>query len=342
MGALMQLDFALIALAALLLAFTAISKLWASTQLVEFIPPIFASLAVGLVTLLFTMGGGIRTSIFTGSSMTIMWTAFIAALTYLAFSADPSFLAVTGKNSLTTIFDVKFQTTYAVALLFTMLVAATSHGMMWQKAFSMPKEKIMPAFLTGAGVFSFIVFFLGALSLYAFKANLHLTSPEGGSMAGMLALGGPVAIVLFGALLIGQTSTVIDSSLNYISSLVTMEWIKKDSVWISRVIMAVFMLLAWSISYAGIDIWTIMMLMGAIRVVMFVPLLLTALNCKLNESITFYSSIVGVVGALWLEYISKFEKLPIFDMYSVLFALGVPLLAFATSSMLKVSDEAQR
>jgi hypothetical protein len=101
----------LISLAALLLAFTAINKIWAFAELGTSMTPFVASLLVGLITLVFTAFGGIRTSIFTGSLQTILWITFITvALIFTAASTD--LVNLKGKNELDTVWNEKFLTSF--------------------------------------------------------------------------------------------------------------------------------------------------------------------------------------------------------------------------------------
>ena len=325
---LFQLEFVLIAFAALLLGFTAINKLWAFTNLSTIVEPIYASLAIGLITLAFTLRGGIRTSIFTGATQTILWTLFLSVLGYVLATSDLTFISL-GKNNLESFFDQKFLTTFAITWFIAIIVGATSHGMMWQKSFSMAKENIMPSFSIAAVFFAAIVFALGSLGMVAFGNGVSVIAPDVSQMVMMQQLLGPVAIVIFGIILIGQTSTVMDSSLNYIASLVSVEWLHKEEVSTSRTIMAVFMVLAWLVSWAKLEIWTILMLMGAVRITMFVPLALHALRFNQKEAVIFYASTVAIIGSFYLAWVGKMDKLPVFDMYSALLAIGLPLLSFS-------------
>lgn len=313
-----QIIFAGISLMGILLGFTAITKYFAFAGLGSVIDPIYASLIVGLITVAFTIRGGIRTSIYAGAIQTVLWGSFIAFMV-LGNGVDVSL----GKNELTTIFDEKFLTTFGIAYIITTLVGASNHGMMWQKAFSMPKENIFPSFSLAAVIFALLVFGLGSFGLYAQAHGLAVSAPDMSSLTGILDLYGPMAIVAFGVLLIGQTSTVMDSCMNYISSLVGREWIKKDDTLVARVVMLVFFVVAWMISWLKVEVWTIYMLMGAARISMFLPLVLQVFQTKLKENIVFYSSIVAISGSVYLSYQARMLKDPHYDMYSILFGLGV-------------------
>lgn len=313
-----QIIFAGISLMGILLGFTAITKYFAFAGLGSIIDPIYASLIVGLITVAFTIRGGIRTSIYAGAIQTVLWAVFIGVM-FLGNGLDMSL----GKNELTTIFDEKFMTTFGIAYLGTTLVGASNHGMMWQKAFSMPKENIFPSFGLAAIIFAFLVFGLGSFGLYAQAHGLTVSAPDMASLTGILDLYGPMAIVAFGVLLIGQTSTVMDSCMNYISSLVGREWLKKDDTLVARLVMLVFFVAAWMISWLKVEVWTIFMLMGAARISMFLPLVLQVYQTKLKENIVFYSSIVAISGSVYLSYTARMLKDPHYDMYSILFGLGV-------------------
>lgn len=324
-GILYQVEFLLVSFAALLLAFTAIGKFWAFTGLTNILPAIYANLLVGIITLIFTMRGGIRTSILTGSIQTILWLVLLFIAYIALFILDRNFVSY-GKNNLTTVLDIKFLTTFAIAWLISIIVGATSHGMMWQKGFSMTKENILPSFSIAAVIFGVITFMMGGLGLYAYTNTLDVKIVDTSQMISLISILGSWALIAFATILVGQTSTVIDSALNYVSSLVSMEWIKKEDVTISRTIMLIFILTAWLVSWLQLEIWTILMLMGCVRIAMFVPVALHSINFNINEQGVFYASIVAILGSFCLSYIARIEKLPIFDMYSVLFAFFLPLI----------------
>jgi len=322
-----QFEFVVIGFAALLLAFTAIGKLWSVTSLTSVISPEYAGLIIGLITLAFTMKGGIRTSIFTGTFQTVCWLIFFSAGAYLMWLSGLPVLSL-GKNNLNSVFDANFLTTFAGAYAITILVSSSGHGHLWQKAFSMPRKNIMPSFTIGAVIFAAIMSVLLSLSMFAFSNNLDVVTPDVSALTAIKTVMGTTSLAIFGVLFIGQTSTVIDSSMNYISSLITIEWLKQESVWISRAVMLVFILTAWLISFAKLDIWFIMMLMGSVRTVMFVPLLLHVLGIKLKNSVIFYVSLITIFICYVLSLVAKFDKLPIFDLYSSLIALILPLVLF--------------
>ena len=321
-----QLLFAFISFAGVLLGFTAITKFFGFAGLGEIIDPIYASLVVGLITLAFTVRGGIRTSIYTGTIQAVLWIAFMAVMIAGLYNAGFDW-NVLGKNNLETVTDIKFLTTFGIAYLASIFVGASSHGMMWQKSFSMPKENIWPSYIIGAIVFAAIVFSLGSLGLYAQSIGLAVKAPDLSSLAGITSLYGAAAITAFGVLLIGHTSTVMDSCMNYISSLISREWIKRDNTRVAQYIMIGFFLIAWIISWAKIEIWTMLMLVGAIRISMFIPLIFQVYQLKFRESIVFYASVMAVTGSLYLSWLARDLKNPIYDMYSVIYGLSLSLVA---------------
>jgi hypothetical protein len=160
--------------------------------------------------------------------------------------------------------------------------------------------------------------------MYAFANGLEVKPVDTAQMTSLMTLLGAGALVVFATLLVGQTSTVIDAALNYISSLISMEWVKKEDITTPRIIMVAFMLLAWATTWLKLEIWTILMLMGCVRISMFSPIVLHIFGVKIRENALFFCSLVGIVGSFYLSYIARTDKLPIFDMYSALFALLVP------------------
>lgn len=333
-AALYQFEFIVVAFGALLLAFTAIGKLWGFAQLGAIVDPIFASLAVGVVTLLFTMKGGIRTGIVTGSIQAALWIAFFAVAGLAMFNSGMPVMSW-GQNNLHTVFDPKFLTTFAIAYLITISTSSSGHGHLWQKAFSMPKENIMPSFTIGAVIFAAVLMTLQTLAMFAQANGIAVSAPDLSALAGISQLLGVGAIIFFGVVFIGQTSTVIDSSMTYFSSLVSLEWFKKDQVLFSRIVMVVFLLAAWLVSWAGLSIWQIMMLMGAVRTVMFVPLVLHVLGYRLQEVLVFVTSVGTICVTFYLTWTAKMDKLPINDMYAMLVGIGVPLVVYTGYKLLK-------
>lgn len=328
-----QLELVIIAFGALLLGFTAISKLWAFANLSAVIEPIYAGLIVGLITLLFTVKGGIRTSIITGAIQTILWLLFLGTALFFLLNKNVDIIT-SGKNNLMSIFDYKFLTTAGIAYFITITFAATGHGHLWQKAFSMPKENIVPSFTIGAILFAVVITLFLSLSLFAFAQGFPIAGPDTSALVGINELLGIGALILFGVLFIGQTSTVMDSSMNYMASLVSLEWFEKNNVLFSRFVMIVFMLTAWIISWSKLEIWTIMMLMGAIRTVMFVPLILHVVGVKIKEQLIFYTSLVGITGTFYFAWTARIDKSPVFDMYSALYGVTIPILFYVIGKLI--------
>lgn len=333
-----QVVFAVVALAGILLGFTAITKYFAFAGLVAVVDPIYASLVVGLITLSFTMRGGIRTSIYTGTLQAILWVAFLGTMVSGMIAGGFDF-SVLGKNQLTTVFDEKFLTTFGLAFAGSIIVGSTMHGMMWQKSFSMPKENIWPSYIIASIIFAAVVFSMGSFGLYAHAHGLDVKGADLSSLAGILELYGPWAITLFGVLLIGQTSTVMDSCMNYISSLVSREWLHKDDTTSARLVMASFFLLAWLISWSKVEVWTIFMFMSAARLSMFIPLVFKVYQVRMREAIVFYGSFIVIAGAVYLSYMARELKNPIYDMYFVGYAIASSLLACLIATALAKQDE---
>ena len=320
-----QISFTIVSLAGILLAFTAINKFFAFAGLGATIDPIYASLAIGLITLAFTAKGGIRTSIYTGVIQTTLWGLFLGVMLYGMIAGGFDY-SVFGKNELTTVFDEKFLTTFGLAYLGGILLGSASHGAFWQKSFSMPKENIWPSYIIAFFLFSAMVFALGSFGLYAQAHALELKAPELSSLVGIMDLYGPLAITAFGVLLIGQTSTVIDSCLNYIGSLISREWVKKEDTTSVRIIMVAFFFIAWLISWSKIEVWSIFMFMSAVRASMFIPMVFQIYQIKMKEAIVFYGSIVTISGALYILWMGRLLKNPTYDMYFVSYGLVLSLL----------------
>lgn len=319
-----------------ILAFTAISKFWTYAGLGNMIDPLVVSGLVGLITLIYTARGGIKTGILTGSVQTVIWLMFCVAV-WVAIGKSEVDIWTTGKNKLTTVFNEKFMLTFGISYLIGILYAALSHGMMWQKAFSMPKEKIVPSFSIAAVLFAIITFSLGAISLWAFQSNVAIKAPDSSAVLGVLSLLGGGGLLLFGLLLINQTSTVMDSIMSYVSSLVSTDKfnMKEDSKNIGRLSMMAILLISWTITWTGIEIWSIFVLMAFLRVVLFGPFLISIAVDKVEERVLFYSSLAPLIPLLVLGGYAKMNKLPDVETYAMVAGLVAPLVIAGIWQMLR-------
>lgn len=322
---LFQIEFIIVSFAALLLAFTAINKLWIFTELNQVLDSIYFSLIVGLITLYFTFRGGIRTSIFTGALQTILWLSFLAVTYSVIFSSDVNLLSY-GKNNLLSFLDYTFLTSFAITWLISILVGASSHGMMWQKSFSMPRENILPSYFLASIIFLIICTAVSSLGMIAYSNSINIQSSDTSQLSTLFSIIGPIGVILFGILLIGQTSTVIDSSLNYVASLVSNEWLNDKSIKISQFTMIGFLLLAWIVSWLQLEIWTILLLMSSIRIVMFVPLLAHTVNSYTKNQSYFYCLIFSILISFILFVIARLNAIPILEMIAAIQGILVPFL----------------
>lgn len=334
LSGLFQIEFVLVAFAALLLAFTAIGKLWGFVGLSEIIQPIYFSLIVGLITLYFTLKGGIRTSIFTGSLQTLLWLIFLTSIIVIGFFKDFSFLSY-GVNNLTGIAREDFLSTFAITWVISIMVGATAHGMMWQKSFSMPKENIIPSYIVASIVFLLVCTAVSSLGMIAHASGFNITQPDTTQLTTVFNILGMTGVVILGTLIIGQTSTVIDSSLNYIASLISSEWFKHESVQTSRIIMGSFLIIAWLVSWLNLEIWTILLLMSAVRIVMFVPIVAHTININLYHEKYFYILVLSIMTAFGLFVYARIFSVANLEMISAIFAISFPAVSLIVLKWLK-------
>lgn len=325
--------FLTVCFAGVIFAFTAINKFWAFAGLTDIMHPLVASGIMGVVTWIYTARGGIRTGIYGGSLLTILWLLFGAVtLTSIYMSDAPMMIDnMWGKNNLQSFFDVKFLTSFAITFIIGISFAAGAHGMMWQKAFSMKKEYILPTFISAGAIFACIVGMLLYVSLWVFQTGLPIKSPDSSLIGGVSALLGPIGLMVFGVILLGQTSTVVDSILSYISSLLSTDHynMSEESKNYGRISMGVFLLAAWMVTFSGIELWTIWIIMGILRITTIVPLAWTLFVEKLSEKTMFYSCILTTIPAIALAVSARMDKDPLLEMYAMIGAVAVPVLIFA-------------
>jgi urea-proton symporter len=335
---LLYIMYTCIAFAGILLGFTAIFKFFNFSDVKYIVEPIYLVLFFGIITLLFSMKGGIRTSIFTGAVQTVLWILFLSAVFFQIAMSDISLFTL-GKNNLETVFNVPFLSGFAISFLIAILVGATSHGMMWQKSFSIPSENIISSYVIASIIFGLMVFMMGSLGLFAHASGLTVKTADTSQMSSILALTGSAGLIVFGTLLIGQTCTVIDSCLNYFSSVATIEWFKKDSVAFARFSMFLFFILAWVLTWFKFEVWTIFMAMSALRITMFVPIVSMVHRINYNPKPAFIILVLGIIGTLFLSLHARLNSLSIFDMYAALFAIIMSAVAILVSNRYTTSNK---
>ena len=63
------------------------------------------------------------------------------------------------------------------------------------------------------------------------------------------------------------------------------------------------------------------MLMSALRITMFIPIVSMVNQIEFNTRLSSIILLIGVVGAVYLSLYARLNQLPIFNMYSSVFAI---------------------
>lgn len=308
--------------------FIGINKFWTFAGLGNIINPLIFSGIIGLLTLTFTVTGGIRTSIYTGAFQTLSLLLFTLILGIFIFSNEFDITSVKGKNNLTDTFNIAFLTSFAITFTINVGLGALSHGAMFQKAFSMQKEKIIPTYSLSALFFGIIVFLYGSAALWTFSNEISVPAADASSLIGIQHIFGITGLLIFGVILIGQSCTIIDAFMNYIASMVSSDIYNMDeqSKFMSRLSMFAILVITWCIAWTGIDLWTIWVSTGVYRTILAIPLVSQMLTNKLKEKTIFYSIAVPTIPLIALIIYSKTIKNSTYEMITMILAAGIPIL----------------
>lgn len=326
LAAIIRFMFSGYTLAAFVLSFTITGKLWhytigGSTDL-----RIITAIA-GILALIYTSSGGIRTSIFTGYSIFLAWVAMIVAL-FLNLPVDLFSLIVPGKHG-NGFEHLAFYSTFALAFAPLIAVGATGHGMMWQKAMSMKRENILPSFFWGGVFFSLIVWFIGQSSLYVVQAGLPVKAPEEAMLVGISHLLGTAGLAAFIILFLWQTLTVMDSALNYLCYVVN-EDIFNGKPGVRAIMfgtMASFVFVGWLIASFKLEIWFIFVIFSILRAVCFPAIWKIALGIDFDAKVAVSSIAIAAAISTTLSIMAKWYPGASLDAYAAYIALGLPWIA---------------
>ena len=128
-------------------------------------------------------------------------------------------------------------------------------------------------------------------------------------------------LLLFALAILFKASSVIDSSLNGVGTVISNDIVKKyNPITTSRVTMAIVLIASVLIAILNIDLWILVTTFGLLRVVTVAPTVYGLLSDKKIKSETiFYSLIAVVVIGVLLNYFAPIDKVII-----SLIALGLP------------------
>ena len=261
-------------------------------------------------TLIYTLYGGLRVSIFTDTIQSlIILTLLIVSVFYLiSFSGDQfSFYFIGQKNP--QLLSASYIPNYTSGLTFFIAVAATNlfHQGNWQRVYSAKNNNVLKKGL----IISFIaiipiVMFMGFTGLIAVSINPKVT-PDLGFFYLLLRDQTEFLSIIIVILGLSLTISTVDTLVNAISSLVIVDAKatfsfsnKTDYLKISKYFIIVLSIIAFIVASKGFSVLYLFLLADLFCCAFVLTVFYSFYNKKLNEKTAYISIIIRLIGGLLL------------------------------------------
>ena len=299
---------------------------------------ISAAILIGI--LIYSIRGGLKTSLRTSTIQTIMNILLLFGIIYIGYQSIPDISVtnlLTGKKHITDLFDpmlmITFGITAFIVLISGPLMSATHH----QKSFAQQNKTAWKAWAWAAP---------GYMLLQTLAASLGLLALAwGGTVADLSSLQfvfvkalGVTTLVMFAIIMLNIACIVVDSHGNGIASIISTDFVNNkttDPVLVSKIVLVIVAWLAWGISLFNFDLTYILFIYGILRTNLFVILITIILSSTiLTRRGIFWAgaimcpvtSIIGIYGMIIHQ--------PILNIISACLALFVtPAIAYTISKM---------
>ena len=275
------------------------------------------TLIVLVSTLVYTLYGGLRASIFTDNiQMVVIGILLLISLIYInSFTGSEfSFEFINKKNP--QLLSSSYIPSYTAGLTFFIAVAATNlfHQGNWQRVYAAKNYQTLKKSL----IFSFliiipIVFFMGFVGMVAFSVDSS-TRPDLGFFSLLLKDQTKMLSLIIITLGLALTISTVDTLVNAISSLFVIDGkatfnLKKntDYLKLSKYFIIFLSLIAFSIASKGFDI-LYLFLLADLFCCAFVFTVFYSFYNKVNEKTAYISIIIGLIAGFLMFPFPDFSK----------------------------------
>ena len=276
------------------------------------------ALTVLISTLIYTLYGGLRASIFTDNiQMIVILILFLLSVFYLTSftSGQFSFSFIKEKNS--HLLSSNYIPNYTAGLTFFIAVAATNlfHQGNWQRVYAAKdNETLKKSLLLAFVVIIPIVFFMGFTGLVAISIDPNVT-PDLGFFSLLLREQTEFLSIIVVILGLSLTISTVDTLVNAISSLIivdakaTFNFNKSiDYLKLSKYFIIGLSFIVFIIASKGFSILYLFLLADLFCCAFVLTVFYSFYNKKLNEKTAYISIIVGLIGGFLLFPVPDFSK----------------------------------
>lgn len=325
-----QIALSLISLGFISLTFTALVKFLTILE-VSNVPLITGLVVVG--TLIYSLKGGLKTNLVTGSLQMIFMLAFCAILLVAGFSNggwEHLVAGLNGKAGYTSIFDEKLLMTFGIVMALTSITGIVGNQSYYQKSFGQQTTNNSPlSFILGGIFFALVPLTLGIIGLMAYGSGMEIKDASTAHLAWMQTNLGIAAVLGFGFIVLNASANALDASGNAFGAIVANDWIKDEtkSVFWSRAAIVAIALVGWAISVMNLSITYIFLTYGVLRVTLFISTMLAVRTDLLNRAGLLVSVLIVAPLAIYMNMNGmKLEA-------ALLGFFGTPVLALIVSKV---------
>ena len=308
------------------------------------------SLITLVSTLIYTLYGGLRASIFTDNiQMIVILILLVISASYLSsFTGDQfSFSFINEKNP--HLLSSKYIPNYTAGLTFFIAVAATNlfHQGNWQRVYAAKNNNILKKSLIFSSIIIVpIVFFMGFSGLVASSVDSNV-SPDLGFFFLLLKDQTELLSIIIVILGLSLTISTVDTLINAISSLVVVDGkatfnLSKSTNYLkfSKYFIVGLSIIAFIVASKGFSILYLFLLADLFCCAFVLTVFYSFFNKRLNEKTAYMSIIAGLIVGFLLFPIPDFSKsllvgiiLPV-DLFPVFVSQSLLFISFIAATFI--------
>ena len=275
------------------------------------------ALIVLISTLIYTLYGGLRASIFTDNiQMIVIGILLLISLIYINIFTGSDFSIDFVKEKNPQLLGLSYVPSYTAGLTFFIAVAATNlfHQGNWQRVYAAKNfETLKKSLVMSFFIIVPVVFFMGFTGMVAFSLDPTIR-PDLGFFT--LLLKEQTKFLSFFVIVLGLALTIstVDTLVNAISSLIvvdgnaTFNLDKKKSLNFSKYIILFLSLISFIIASKGFDILYLFLLADLFCCAFVLTVFYSFYNKQINEKTAYVSIFAGLIGGFLMFPAPDFSK----------------------------------
>ena len=275
------------------------------------------ALIVLISTLVYTLYGGLRASIFTDNiQMIVIGILLLISLIYINIFTGSDFSIDFVKEKNPQLLSLSYVPSYTAGLTFFIAVAATNlfHQGNWQRVYAAKNfETLKKSLVISFFIIVPVVFFIGFTGMVAFSLDPTIR-PDLGFFT--LLLKEQTNFLSFFVIVLGLVLTIstVDTLVNAISSLIvvdgnaTFNLDKKTSLNFSKYIILFLSLISFIIASKGFDILYLFLLADLFCCAFVLTVFYSFYNKHINEKTAYVSIFAGLIGGFLMFPAPDFSK----------------------------------